>query len=296
MAIPSTAPACGGSWPAPSLSAWALQHLAAGVVLEVAARCERAALPVLAVKGVVTSRFLYGDVAERPLTDVDVRIRGADLQRFARVAAAAGWPRLRILRTYRSLTYDFGALSLDVEACVGPPGLCRLDVDTMLRRSERREIAPGRHVLVPEIHDHAVLLTVNAFKDKIAAAPAWAIADLERVVAHRAFGRDEFVARVVEARISTLAWIVAFWMESARGSEGWGAIRVAIESRGHVRSDYARRFQRQMAHASQDRPSMSLRLLARAAADSPFMRMRALVTAVACSAEIRARAAVDALL
>jgi hypothetical protein len=161
----------------------------------------------------------------------------------------------------------------------------------MLVRAEHREIAPGLRVLVPEIHDHAVLLTVNAFKDKIVTATAWALADLEHVVLQPAFRPDEFVGRVVLARISTLAWIVASWMESMRCNHAWAAIRVAIESCGHVRASYAHRFQRHLglAHGA----PMSLRLLARVAADSPLMQIRALALAVACSAEIRLRARLD---
>jgi hypothetical protein len=257
------------------------------ILREITAVCDAAEIPVLPVKGIVTSRILYDDIAERPIADVDVRFRSRDMARLERAAGAAGWRCLRVARSYRNLTFDFGALSLDAEACVGPPGLCALDVDTMLGRSERCEITPRLHICIPEIHDHAVLLTVNAFKDKIVTATPWAIADLERIVVHRAFRSETFLRRIAQSHTSTLTWIVATWMEAVRGSRPWGAIRAAIEARGQVRRGYAKLFQRQMACAAST--SMSLRLLARAGSDAPLMRVAALVTALAWSAEMRLR-------
>jgi putative nucleotidyltransferase-like protein len=270
------------------VSTWLAQEVGAEILREVSAHCEPAAIPLLPVKGIVTSRLLYRDVAERPITDVDVRVRRRDLGKFQRVAAAAGWRCLRVAWSYWNLTYDFGPLSLDVEACVGPPGLCALSVDAMLDRSERLEIAPGLRVSVPEIHDHAVLLTINAFKDKIVTAAPWAIADLERIVVQPCFRRDLFIERVSQSRITTIAWIIAAWLESVRGSSAWGAIRLAIESGGNVRRTYAKLFQRQLATVGP--APMLLRLLARAGADSSLMQIGALAGALAWTVEMRLRA------
>jgi hypothetical protein len=264
-----------------------LQETGTEILREVNRACQRASIPILAVKGIVTARVLYSDAADRPITDVDVRIRRQDFERFRRAARASGWKCVRLARSYGNLVYDFGALSLDVEAYVGPPGLCSLGIDTMLDRSVWYELIPGLHVRVPELHDHAVLLTVNAFKDKITTATPWAIADLERIVGHAGFNPDVFVQRVRISRVATLAWIVASWMESARSNAAWGRIRVAIESRAEVRHIYARLLQRQLASA--DRAPMSLRLLARSGADSPRMQLIALVRAVLWSAESRLR-------
>jgi hypothetical protein len=265
-------------------SAWLLQETGTEILREVMRRCDAAAIPVLPVKGIVTSRVLYGDIAERPISDVDIRVRTRDLARFQRVAAAARWRSSRVAWSYRNLTYDFGALSLDVETAVGPPGLCALHVEAMLDRSERRELAPGLRVFIPELHDHAVLLAVNAFKDKIVTASPWAIADLERIVLQPGFRPDLFIERTSQSRIVTIAWIVAAWMESDRGSAAWGAIRASIESSHNVRRFYARLFQRQLATAH--RAPMFLRLLARAGADAPLMQVGALTRALLCSAEI----------
>jgi hypothetical protein len=269
------------------VSAWLLQEMGTQILGEVITRCAEQAIPVLPVKGVVTSRVLYGDVAERPMTDVDVRVRPRDLPRFRRVAAAAGWRCLRVAWSYGNVTYDFGSLSLDVEAGVGPPGVCALRVETMLDRSEHREITPGLWVRVPEIHDHAVLLVVNAFKDKIVTAPPWALTDLERIVALPQFRREIFVERAIQSRVATIVWVVAAWMQSARGSDAWGTIGADLESGGHVRRIYARLFHGQLAKAK--RAPMFLRVLARVGADSLQMQIGAIARAAAWGAEQRLR-------
>ncbi len=174
---------------------WALHEVGGQILRDVAGVCERASIAFVPVKGIVTARLWYRDVAERPIGDVDIRIRPGDLRALEAAAKAAGWRCVRVLRSYRSLIYDFGSLSLDVEATVGPPGLCGLDVATMIARGEVREVVPGCRAAVPEIHDHAVLLTVNAFKDKIAMAHPWAIADPARVVIQPVFRRETFIER-----------------------------------------------------------------------------------------------------
>jgi Uncharacterised nucleotidyltransferase len=278
--------------PAPTVSVWILQQTALEVLREVVARCDAASIAVLPVKGIVTSRILYRDVAERAMTDVDVRVRRRDLGALQRVAGAAGWRCTRVLRSYGNLTYDFGLLSLDVEAGVGPPGLCALGVDAMLERSARIELAPGCLVSIPELHDHAVLLAVNAFKDKLVGAQPWAISDLERVVTHGDFRLDRFVERVVQARIATIAWIVAAWMESVRQSVAWGAIRATLESRGHLRRAYASLVQHRLSDAGQS--SVSLRLLARVGSDSRRMQVEALAGAAAYVLEMALEMATSA--
>jgi Uncharacterised nucleotidyltransferase len=270
---------------APSpISVWISHVVAVDVLREVIARTNAAGIEVLPVKGAITARLLYDDVAERTIGDVDVRIRPRDFAAFRHTATAAGWRCLRVSRAYRNLVYDFPPLSLDVEGQVGPPGLCALSVDTMLSRGRPLTIAPGLRVIAPETHDHAVLLIVNAFKDKIISANAGALADLERIVRLPDFYCDVLVDRLVQAHVATIAWIVASWMESARNDHVWGAIRLAIETCTSVRHHYAHVFRRLIREGCG--APMSLRLLARVAADSWFMRAEALARAAAWEAEM----------
>jgi hypothetical protein len=271
--------------PPPTRAAtWIHHELGAAIVREVIAVCVSEALPVLPVKGIVTARILYDDVAERPITDVDIRIRRRDFSAFRRLARRTAWPCLRVARSYSNLVYHFPPLSLDVECAVGPPGVCALTVDDMVLRASELEVVPGLRVLVPEIHDHAVLLTVNAFKDKIVTAGAGALSDLERIAVQPSFQVGVFIGRVVSSRVATLAWIVASWLESTRGSAAWSKIRIAIETRVRPRRAYAALFRNLMKDAA--RAPMALRILARISADAPLMRAEALLGAVALESEM----------
>jgi hypothetical protein len=266
---------------------WVLQEVAIEVLREVAQRCSTARIEFVAVKGAVTSRLLYADVAKRPLTDVDIRIRPRDFAAFRRMAARAGWRQVGIALTSRIVVYQFAGLSVDVEAVVGPPGLCSLSVDDVISRASPTELAPGLRLLLPELHDHAIMLVINVFKDKLPAASEHALSDVERIAVHPGFSADVFVRRAIEARIATLSWIVAGAME-ARGATAWGEIRRELERRGNIRYEYARRLQRLNRDA--DSESWRVRLLARRAADRKLMRAEALIWAFAREIERRMRA------
>jgi hypothetical protein len=270
---------------------WLFHQIAADLLRDVAARCEAAAIPLLPVKGVVTAHLLYGDVADRPLTDVDIRIRPRDFLRFRRLGRASGWRCVRVARTYHNLIYDFPGLSLDVEGHVGPPGLCALTVEAMLSRAVATDLA-GLRLPVPEVHDHAVLLVVNVFKDKLGAAASHAIADVERIVEHPSFDRATFLERVIESRIATITWLVAGWMESQRGSSRWGGIRALLEQRRSIRRLYGRLFHSLLPGASVK--AMALRLLARVGADNPMMQGKALLGAFAWELEMALRSRLPA--
>jgi hypothetical protein len=227
-----------------SMSTWIHQELALRILRDVADRCATAGIPFLAVKGVITARQLYDDVSQRSISDVDVRIRRCDFWRWRRMADRAGWPCWNAVWTFRSRSYEFLPLSLDVEADVGPPGMCALTVDEMLSRAEEVELAPGLRVLAPEIHDHAVLLAVNAYKDRFAVGNPHSRTDLDRMARHPRFRRDVFVERALAARIATIVWIVAACMAAGYDSQPWRAIGDAVERRARVDRGYARLYRR----------------------------------------------------
>jgi hypothetical protein len=265
-----------------SPTTWIQQELAVELLREVSRRCGAASIPFLPVKGVVTARLLYEDVAEREMLDVDLRIRPQDFDRFRRVAREAGWRCVTVSRIYRNLGYEFPGLPLEVEAGIGPPGLCALTVEAMQRRASPFVFAPGLSLLAPEIHDHAVVLVVNVFKDKMTAAFPRAVADVERIALKPSFSVETFVERALESRVTTIAWLVAGWLES-RGSAPWGAVRALLERRARVRRPYAHLFRRLLPRA--DRNPLALRILARVGGDTPMMQARALATALAWELE-----------
>ena len=171
---------------------------------------DAAGVPALVVKGMVLAYLLYDDVARRPMTDVNLRVRPRDFVRAARAMRAAGFPVDWTSRQLGALVFWVGRVTVELESSVGPPGLSALGVAEMMTRSGERVLSGGLRVREPELHDHAVLLVVNAFKDKLFGCMPWALDDLELIATR--LDVDTFLGRVRAARLTTIAWIVADWM------------------------------------------------------------------------------------
>jgi hypothetical protein len=255
--------------------------LARTVLEDVATELGRAGVDTLAVKGIVTATWLYADPSERPLGDVDVRIRPADFGEAYRVCQRAGWDVSRRVWTYRNLTLTVKGFPVDVESYVGPPGLAALAVTEMFDRATRD---PGGF-WVPEPHDHAVLLTVNVFKDKLTRAFPWSLDDAERVVRAKGIDVGMFVERLRQARVMALGWVVADWMVRERKSEGWGEVLARIERTGRPRPRFTRVVRDLVAR--DDPFSLPLRLLARMASDDPTRWPGAILRSAAWEIEQR---------
>jgi hypothetical protein len=265
--------------------AWARYEVARSALTALAASAGRAGVDILAVKGVVTSTLLYGDRSERPLTDLDVRIRPRDFRRVLRLTREQRWRLATHHWSYLSADIELGGIMVDVEATIGPPGILALSVDDMLRRARRDPDG----FFVPEVHDHAVLLTVNAFKDRLPLAQPWSVEDLRRIVVAPGFEVRTYVERLRDARATSLGWIVADWLTARRESEAWRSIRELLGGEAPLRPRYAKLVRRLLDRASSDDPSLLLRLLVRAASDAPLRRPAALMAAGAWELESRWR-------
>ncbi len=200
---------------------WARHEAARAALRRVLALLDAAGVEALPVKGVVTAAWLYPDVADRPITDVDVRVRPRDLDRVARALDAGGLRPLAGRSPTGNLVYEVDRMMVDVEPRVGPPGLCALSVDAMLRRAIASDLL-GFRCRIPDPTDHAVHLVVNVFKDKLRLAAPWSLEDLERLARHRDFDVDALVARAKEAHVSNILAVVAAFM--ARRDEAWASI------------------------------------------------------------------------
>jgi hypothetical protein len=231
---------------------------------------DAAGVPALVVKGMVLAYALYDDVAQRPMGDVDLRVRPRDFVRAARAMRAAGCRVDWTSRQLGSLVFRVDGSIVEIESSVGPPGLCALGVSEMLARSRVRTLSGGLRVREPELHDHAVLLLVNAFKDKLVDATPWALGDLERIAGR--LDAPTLVERVRAARVTTIAWLVADWMATERGSEPWRALRDRLGPRS-PRPLYSHALRDRIArgHSAWLTPA-----LARVASDSPSLRLWAL--------------------
>lgn len=262
---------------APAADNLALQravHQHARLVLgAVLAACDSAAVDVLPVKGIVTAHTLYPDPGLRPILDVDLRVRPGDLGRTARMAEEAGWRSLGQSIAYRTLSFDVHGFLVEFEAHVGPPGLCDLTVEAMIARATPWAAPFGVPCRQPEIHDHALLLCVNAFKDKLIDARPAAVRDLEIIACEPGFSDERFVALARASNAATLVWLVACWLADSRGSARWAALRDRVGPAA-PRAPYAVLFQRAIRAKSPSRAL--LRVLARAGSDRPAARVRAL--------------------
>jgi hypothetical protein len=245
---------------------------------QVVALCNDVGVKVLPVKGVLTGRLFYSDPGERPIQDVDLRVRRADLVRVESAGTHGRWKLLGRSRAYGTLSFDVLGFLVEFESSVGPPGLCDLRVEDMLVRAESRVEPLGFAHLQPELHDHALHLCANVFKDKLIEAVPGAISDLEIVSTRPAFDPDRFARLARETGSATMVWIVARWLEETRGSAAWGDVcqRIGPES---PRPRYARLFERALRTPHTRRTW--LRVLARAGADRPTRVVRALST-MAC--------------
>jgi glycosyltransferase involved in cell wall biosynthesis len=252
------------------------RHEHARLALErVLADCREGGIDVLPVKGVLTAYLWYPDVGLRPIQDVDLRVRPDDLDRVERVGTRAGWRPLGRSWAYGTLAFDVLGFLVEFESHVGPPGLCGLRVDDMLRRAlPRADVFRVPH-LEPELHDHALLLCVNAFKDKLIDALPGGVRDLELVPEQAGFSQERLVALARESGVVNITWIVASWLAQARGSGPWRDIRERL-GRKAPRPLYTFIFERALRVQS---PQL-LRVLARAGPDRPMDRLRAVSTMV----------------
>jgi Uncharacterised nucleotidyltransferase len=240
---------------------------------EVLRRCRDAAIEVLPVKGVLTGRLWYADTGERFIQDIDLRVRARDLARVEAAGRRAGWRMLSRSGAYEIASFDVLGFLVEFEAHVGPPGLCGLAVQDMFARAVPATMPLGFPHLQPEIHDHALLLCVNAFKDKLVEAWPGGIRDLELLARQAAFDPQRLIALARQSGSVSILWIVAAWLARERGSTEWADVRSRLGD-SPPRPVYTWLFERALRAAP--RSHQVLRPLARVGADRPRQWARAL--------------------
>lgn len=207
------------------IAAWARRASAQAVLERVVAACGTEGIRVLPVKGIVTAGLLYEEPAARHIRDIDVRVAPADLGSLRRIARSRGWPyRASSPRLFEAVLVVDG-WEVDVECSIGPPGLCAVTVDAAMQRA--MAIATPFQHLEPELHDHALILVLNAFKDGLRVTP-WALQDLLRIVRHERFDSVVLVSRARQGGVLSVLWIVADWLSRQERAEGWRDVRERV--------------------------------------------------------------------
>jgi hypothetical protein len=258
---------------APDVARQRARHEHGRLALEkVLAGCREAGIDALPVKGILTGRLFYQDPGERPIQDVDLRVRPGDIDRLWQSGPAFGWRPLSRSRAYGTLGFDVLGFLVEFESHVGPPGLCGLAVDDMLKRATASVEPLGMPHLQPELHDHALLLCVNAFKDKLVEAMPGAVRDLELVPDQPGFEGERLVTLAQATGSATIVGIVADWLTSVRQCAAWSQLRAML---GRLpRPRYETLFAR--AIRTPRVPRAALRVLARVGADRRSDGVRAL--------------------
>ncbi len=223
----------------------------------------------LVVKGAALAHIVYDDAAERPLADLDVRVRPDDYARTKRALAHAGATLLDEAPSYGNLVADVEGQMVDVETSLGARFVTRLSVEDFLSRSRELTVWGGVRVRVPDTVDHALLLAANLVKDKMILAPTWSHRDTRVIADLPDFDPAVFVARAFEARMPTIARIVAETF--AAESPGWAAVHARMGEGPRVRTIRAYRWLAE-AHPT----SLAARLMARVITDDAGDRARAL--------------------
>ncbi len=84
--------------------------------------------------------------------------------------------------------------------------------------------------LEPELHDHALILVLNLFKDGLRYMP-WSLEDLRRIVRQEQFDAEVLVSRAREGHVLSALWIVADWLSERESGDEWRLVRERVGHR-----------------------------------------------------------------
>ena len=259
-----------GAWeeaygePIDRIDALAIHARIRSVLASVCERFEREGIRTLVVKGALLAHQLYDSPADRPLRDIDLRIRAADLSKARALLSAMGGREIRRSIVYQDAIHCIDRVDIDLEAHLGPPFFSALSIDALLARASRRIEPLGFFHWAPEVHDHALLLLVNVFKDHVGRVASWSFDDLQRIVRQPSFDADLLVARAKEAELTTVAHVVARYLATFRADPIWNDIATCLPA---ARPMYAMRILQ--ASQKSEKESLVERVMVRACADDP---------------------------
>lgn len=253
------------------IAAWAKHQFAQEAFRLVHETLRGGNVDVLPVKGIVLAYRLYDSVDERPMVDVDLRVRPCDLPRVVELARACDWRVRRTSRQLGTIELFLKRTLVEFETSVGSPGVCAIGIDEMMARSDWQTGELGVLHREPEIHDHALLLCVNAFKDKLVLAAPWARRDLLRIAQMPNFSANQLAARARDAKLRTLVAVVADWLTRESDAPRWEEVRAAVGELQRTR--YVALYRALVARAPK---SAAMAAVARAASDVGSRQVAAL--------------------
>jgi hypothetical protein len=212
----------------PQLLTWAKHQSAAAALRTLRSVLDPIGIPYVPVKGVVLARWLYDDVAVRPIQDVDVLVSPRDFARAREaLTAIAGFPSYRA-NELGELGYELNGITVEIHAEVGRREFTRLDVPTVLSRCTVDHSTFGFPIQRIDDIDHFILLAVNVIKDCFVYAMPHLPEDLKRLIA-RIDGRvDQLVDRAHESGFSVGVWLVCSWMAENGGDPAFADLAARL--------------------------------------------------------------------
>ncbi len=161
---------------APMMAAAVMGRATRSGAMRLIADLDALSIGCVALKGMATGALLYPHPAYRPLPDVDLLIRDADLGRLARWLASRGWttrPELLAVRRWGALTRASFApvappdtdLLVDVHREIDDPPASRGLASPGVFEHARRLALDGGVLPVPDSAHVFAILALHAFRD-----------------------------------------------------------------------------------------------------------------------------------
>lgn len=207
---------------------WARHERALSAFSVVSRLLAEARIVVAPIKGIVLARWLYDDVTERPLRDVDLLVARSSFAQAAERLGRAGLPTRYLSKELGEAVFDVDGFAVELHAEIGRRELTSLSVDDVLRGATQDTTTfPFVSLRIDDI-DHLLLLAANVVKDYFVDANPHQAEDLERLAVRLEGRLDELVERAEHAGFSSGLWAVADWMQYRRGSERFARVRDEI--------------------------------------------------------------------
>lgn len=185
------------------LQNWGQQMLAAKAFTRLAPRFTAANLPLLPVKGFALGRWVYADLSERGMLDIDLLVMPHQLETVRRVAREADWPIVADRRAIGEITFFVERVAVEAHSALGFPDLCGTEVSDVLSRAALDTTTFGFPTYRIDDLDHFVLLAVNILKNHFHKANPHQPRDLELLWPHVALRLEEFKQRLSQAGFTT---------------------------------------------------------------------------------------------
>lgn len=249
------------------IAAWATQRHALHTLAKVLRALDDAGVRAMPVKGIVLGSSIYDDVAQRPIVDVDLLVAPADVPRLFVCVRSRRWKLVWDSKVLGYVNFVVDGLAFDVAMTIGPLGVAAIGVRRFFDRASLGEAPLGFPHLRIELHDHVLLMALDAFKDRFAAKP-FASEDLLRLTRSAGFRAEALVERAREARLCTVVAAVAQWLLDRHESEAWQRVRRQLDG-APLRRAYLQGLRERLASPPSTRfDRFRARVAARAASDS----------------------------